>query len=456
MRNLTMRPKQHQGLLTTVCSAAVLMAVLANTSYAADGMSASDLLPQDCTVDRCVTNGGYAIEIISNDAPTNVVVGDTVKAKTSNDRADVYGNFTVRLANGGVVWATEDPAVLQPRLAVRGPSRLAIQGSRILEDAKFDVYLNYPAFVEKLELLVFDGNDTDLISPVYRASKTTSLSASKTYTVFDINMEELSKLSVFAEDELIYILRAFDSEGRMDETVQKRLQILDVNSYDSAQAERLLQVQAKPRKTPPMLGSQHIENRATADIKDLSLDAAIAKTPLNGNVLVLEPGQGSKMVAKQVPMPDEYKSYVVMPKFGTRKTNLRASDKAELDRIITQWKNAKDIQIEVEGHTDNVRIAPKNRKEFADNYVLSNARAQVVAEYIASALNIPMERVLKRGVGPDQPVASNSTAEGRQKNRRVEVKIAGNFPPKVATKTVMTAVPNAEPLASLIDPGKFR
>ncbi len=451
MRNLIMT-KQHQGLLRTVCSAAVLMTVLANTSYAADSMAVPDLLPQDCTVDRCVTNGGYAIEIISNEAPANLVVGDTAKAKTSNERADVYGNFTVRLANGGVVWATEDPSVLQPRLAVRGPSRLAIKGQTVLEDAKFDVYLNYPAFVKKLELLVFDGNDTDLISPVYRAEKTSSISASKTYTVFDIAMEDLSKLSVFAEDELIYILRAYDEKGRMDETVQKRFQVVDINSYEPSQAERLLEVKSQGRRTPPMLGSQHIENRAGASDSIVSLAEAIARTPLEGNVLVLEPGAGSKMVTKQVAMPDEYKSYTVMPKFGTRKTNLRASDKVELDRIIAQWSNAKNITIEVEGHTDNIRIAPQNRKEFADNYVLSNARAQVVAEYIANALNISMERVIKRGAGPDQPVAANTTSEGRQKNRRVEVKIGGNFPPKVAMQTVMTSVSDTKPLASLVNP----
>jgi len=108
MRKLTMRPMQHQGLLKTVCSAAVLMTVLANTSYATDSMSAPDVLPQDCTIDRCVTDGGYAIEIVSNEKPKDLVVGDTQKALSNNDRVDVYGNFTVRLANGGVVWATED------------------------------------------------------------------------------------------------------------------------------------------------------------------------------------------------------------------------------------------------------------------------------------------------------------------------------------------------------------
>jgi len=158
------------------------------------------------------------------------------------------------------------------------------------------------------------------------------------------------------------------------------------------------------------------------------------------------------MVAKEIAMPDEYKSYTLSPKFGTRKTDLRSSDKAELNRIIEQWKSAKNLQIEVTGHTDSIRIAPHNRKEFANNYVLSDARAEVVAAYIAQALRIPMERVVKRGAGPDQPVASNKTAQGRQKNRRVEVKIAGDFPAIPPTQTVMQAVPSGIPKASLVNP----
>jgi len=106
------------------------------------------------------------------------------------------------------------------------------------------------------------------ITPVYRATKTTSLSASKTYTIFDINSVELSKLSVFAEDELIYILRAYDDQGRMDETIQKRLQVVDINSYEPSQIERLLKVEPRGRKTPPMLNSQHFENRAESNTKD--------------------------------------------------------------------------------------------------------------------------------------------------------------------------------------------
>ncbi|NNC96851.1 MAG: OmpA family protein [Gammaproteobacteria bacterium] len=438
---------KQTGLLKTVCSAAVLMTVLANTNYASETMTAPDLIADDCSIERCVTDGGFAIEIITNDAPDNTAVGDTEAAANSNERADVYGNFSVRLANGGVVWATEDPAVLQPRLAVRGPTRLAVQGTSLLEDGRFDVYLNYPAFVEKIELLIFDGEDSDLVSPVYTVSNSEKLSATKTYSVFNLSRADLSKLSVFAEDELIYIVRAYDAEGRMDETLQKRIQISDISNYELSQQDRLLKVVSKGRPTPPMLNSQHVGNNAGAGVSEGTLNS----TPLQGNVLVMQPQQEPRQVAEQVAVPADYRSYTVTPKFGTRKINLRPDDKAELDRITKEWKNATDVIIEVVGHTDSVRIAPQNRKEFADNYVLSQARAETVADYLASAIGINKDKIIKRGAGPDQPVADNSTSKGRQKNRRVEVNIAGNFPPENPTRTVMHTIAGEAAKISLVD-----
>jgi len=176
----TMHPFiNKRNVMRTVCSAAVLFTVLGANYASENAMSSPDLLASEaCTIERCVTDGGFAIEIISNEKPAaeNLVVGDTKAAMLSNDRVDIYGNFMVRMQNGGVVWATEDPAVLDPRLGLRGPTRLPIQNSRVLDNAKFDVTLNYPAFVKRMELLIFDGNDDDLIAPVYKKSMTSPLS----------------------------------------------------------------------------------------------------------------------------------------------------------------------------------------------------------------------------------------------------------------------------------------
>ncbi len=113
--------------------------------------------------------------------------------------------------------------------------------------------------------------------------------------------------------------------------------------------------------------------------------------------------------------------YTVSPRFGTRKAELSADDRQLLDSIAVQWQGRADLTLVVVGHTDNVPIAERNRKEYANNQVLSEARAQTVANYLAQRLNIPQQRLRVLGMGDREPVASNATAEGRAKNRRVDV-----------------------------------
>ena len=60
------------------------------------------------------------------------------------------------------------------------------------------------------------------------------------------------------------------------------------------------------------------------------------------------------------------------------------------------------------------------------NYELSQRRADAVVQYLASKYAIPAHRFYLIGIGKDKEVASNSTAEGRQQNRRVEVQLLSN------------------------------
>ena len=74
--------------------------------------------------------------------------------------------------------------------------------------------------------------------------------------------------------------------------------------------------------------------------------------------------------------------------------------------------------LKVVGHTDNVQLSPANR--FGSNFNLSVERAKAVAALLRPALSRP-ERLSVEGKGPDSPIAPNTTADGRAKNRRVEV-----------------------------------
>lgn len=77
--------------------------------------------------------------------------------------------------------------------------------------------------------------------------------------------------------------------------------------------------------------------------------------------------------------------------------------------------------IEIEGHTDNVPIT--GSKEYSDNMWLSTARAYNAVNYLIKEKNLNPSTIKSSGRGEFKPVASNDTAEGRQKNRRVEIKI---------------------------------
>ncbi len=134
----------------------------------------------------------------------------------------------------------------------------------------------------------------------------------------------------------------------------------------------------------------------------------------------------TKMVRE--PAIIENEGYVLDLKFAVLSDELSPQDKLELDILIDDWQGVSDIQLSAIGHSDSQRISARNQHLFADNYVLSEARALAAAAYVASALDIAADDIRVEGRGPDEPIAENSSAAGRQKNRRVEMVLSGIRP----------------------------
>jgi len=101
--------------------------------------------------------------------------------------------------------------------------------------------------------------------------------------------------------------------------------------------------------------------------------------------------------------------------FAYNKADLTPIAKNLLDKIIEILKEYPKSKISIEGHTDS-----KGTKEY--NYKLSGKRADAVAKYFIER-GISLERISTMGYGEDLPVASNDTEEGRQRNRRVEIRV---------------------------------
>ena len=118
---------------------------------------------------------------------------------------------------------------------------------------------------------------------------------------------------------------------------------------------------------------------------------------------------------------DNYKQLTdVSVTFGFDKYTLTAADKAQLDDIASKLTSARGYILELTGGTDTVGDA-------AYNYQLSQRRADAVANYLQSKYNIPPHKFYLVGIGKDQQVASDSTAAGRAKNRRVDIKLLSNM-----------------------------
>jgi outer membrane protein OmpA-like peptidoglycan-associated protein/opacity protein-like surface antigen len=101
--------------------------------------------------------------------------------------------------------------------------------------------------------------------------------------------------------------------------------------------------------------------------------------------------------------------------FDFDKANIREDARPVLDEAIATLKEAGEIQVSVEGHTDSVGSDQYNQG-------LSVRRANSVADYLADG-GIARDRMTVKGFGESQPVASNDTDDGRAQNRRVELQV---------------------------------
>jgi OOP family OmpA-OmpF porin len=146
-------------------------------------------------------------------------------------------------------------------------------------------------------------------------------------------------------------------------------------------------------------------------------DGAIAPA-VAGAPAAAAPAAAAPAAAAPVAPPAATKvTYAADAFFDFNKSVIKPEGKAKLDDLVGKIK---DINLEViiaVGHTDSVGSDAYNQK-------LSVRRSEAVKAYLVSK-GIEKNRVYTEGKGEKQPVADNKTAEGRAKNRRVEIEVVG-------------------------------
>lgn len=103
-------------------------------------------------------------------------------------------------------------------------------------------------------------------------------------------------------------------------------------------------------------------------------------------------------------------------KFAFDKATIKPGYYKDIDALANVMRDYPDLKVVIEGHTDSVGSDAYNKK-------LSQERANAVKKYMVDNAGIDAKRLKAIGYGEERPIASNSTAEGRAQNRRVEAAV---------------------------------
>src|SRR5436190_1751369 len=106
-----------------------------------------------------------------------------------------------------------------------------------------------------------------------------------------------------------------------------------------------------------------------------------------------------------------------------------------LARVGAVLATVDDKQIQVSGHTDSNPISEKLAPQFPTNWELSVTRAVNVVRFLEEKASVPAKNLIATGYGQYHPIASNKSAAGRARNRRIEILLTPSLDPKAIAKS---------------------
>lgn len=239
-------------------------------------------------------------------------------------------------------------------------------------------------------------------------SDTTKLGAAlrealKKYGNSDKNNKDLAAKIKEIEDKYKNLDK--DSKAKISSTQQTNEQLaaeLRKKEEELAEKERLLADREKVVKE-----LQDVISRKDAAAKALLDKIKGALSSFNSDELSVELKNGLVYVS----MSDKLL-------FKSGKIDVDAKGKEAIGKLASELNKNPDIQIAIEGHTDNV---PIKTAQFSDNWDLSVIRSNSILRILSKDYQVDVKRITPAGKGELFPKADNATPEGRSKNRRTEI-----------------------------------
>ena len=215
-------------------------------------------------------------------------------------------------------------------------------------------------------------------------------------------------------------------EGRGDGTnlVADKIRFTDTDLRTARTLEaNIVPVEGRVGTAEGRIGE--VEQNATRMSGQLDELAAVSNAAAGGAVAAQEQADravnGVQVANERINSLDDYTpAQSININFKLRSATLTTESKTALDEVAEYAKNAKGFLIEVTGYAYESKNKAVNRQ-------LSQQRAESVVRYLVENHQIPLRRILTPfGYGASNPIADNTTREGRTENRRAEVRVLVN------------------------------
>ena len=232
-------------------------------------------------------------------------------------------------------------------------------------------------------------------------------------TIKEILAEEIINGEVVvrkAENKVVVELLSFASQDEITEDFFLTQSVLDVSQkvlIAQSQTTTAIEVRKQDLAALEAIKQRRIESAKeqyqsiTSDFSDEIRSGALELELKDENLTLRLPGEGS---------------------FVSGSASLQPSFRDLLNKIGDTLKSSKG-RIRIEGHTDNLKIGFSDR--FQSNWDLSSARSSSVSEVFIKEHGIDLERLVVAGFADSLPLESNDTADGRARNRRIEIIVRG-------------------------------
>lgn len=188
--------------------------------------------------------------------------------------------------------------------------------------------------------------------------------------------------------------------GQIDEALQK---------YSQASGQANLTQKQLEAEQQRLLDLRKLLQQQGEAVENLRIKMADALTGFSSNELTVFTKNGRVYVSLQ--------ESLLFPS-GSAVVNQKGKD--ALGTLAQVLNNNQDINVVVEGHTDSIPI----KRSYEDNWALSVARATSIVRLLTNTYAVDPTRVTASGRSYFEPIDSNSTPEGRQRNRRTEIILA--------------------------------